>query len=87
MQIEYVGRDFELDDEIREFAAQRLRKLERFLQEPATAHLVLAVQKHFQRAELHVSHRHGDLRAAIRPGVSGNRKPLMKRISCNISGG
>jgi len=64
MQIEYVARDFKLEEPIREFCEEKLMRLERFLQEPITAHLVLEVQKHRQRAEVYVSHRHGDLRAA-----------------------
>jgi putative sigma-54 modulation protein len=64
MQIEYVARDFKLEEPIREFSEEKLKRLERFLQEPITAHLVLEVEKHRQRAEVHVSHRHGDLRAA-----------------------
>ena len=64
MLIEYVARDFKLEEPIRELSEEKLKRLERFLQEPITAHLVLEVEKHRQRAEVHVSHRHGDLRAA-----------------------
>ena len=64
MQIEYVARDFKLEEPIRELGKEKLKRLERFLQEPITAHVVLEVEKHRQRAEIHVSHRHGDLRAA-----------------------
>ncbi len=66
MQIEFVAKDYDLDEEMREFAQDRLDRLERFLQEPITAHIVLEVEGHHQRqrAELQVLHRHGQLHAS-----------------------
>ncbi|MFN7940619.1 MAG: ribosome-associated translation inhibitor RaiA [Thermoanaerobaculia bacterium] len=61
MQIEYVGRHFELDDQVRRFTEEKLGKVMKFLMEPIEVHVELESQKFRQIAELHVSHRHGAL--------------------------
>ena len=63
MNIEYVGRNYELDDRVRGFAAGKLAKLKKFLQEPAEIRVTLEVEKHRQIAEVHVTHRGGVLQA------------------------
>jgi len=63
MQIEFVARDFRIDETFRGFASGKLKKLEKFLHEPIAAHVVLEVEKHRHRAEIQVHHRHGNLQA------------------------
>jgi putative sigma-54 modulation protein len=63
MNIEYVGRNYELDDRVRRYAESKLAKLEKFLQEPVEVRVTLEVEKHRQIAEVHVAHRHGVLQA------------------------
>jgi len=63
MEIKYTGRHFQVDDQVREFAAGRLAKLARFLEEPVDVNLTLETEKHRQIAELLVSHRHGVVQA------------------------
>ncbi len=63
MQIDYVSRNFELDDHLREYAASRLGKLSRFLDEPVEVRVTLEQEKYRQIAELRVAHRHGLLQA------------------------
>ncbi len=64
MHIEYVSRNFELDDRLRDYAASKLGKLARFLDEPVEVRVTLEQEKYRQIAELHVAHRHGLLQAA-----------------------
>ena len=63
MQIDYVSRNFELDDNLRDYAATKLGKVSRFLDEPVEIRFTLEKEKHRQIAELHVAHRHGLLQA------------------------
>lgn len=63
MNIEYVGRNFQLDDEIRRHTETRLTRAVRFLQEPVEVHVTLESEKYRRRAELNVHHRHGTLQA------------------------
>ena len=64
MQIEYVSRNFDLDDRLREYAAAKIEKLSRFLDEPVEVRVTLEQEKYRQIAELHVAHRFGQLQAA-----------------------
>jgi putative sigma-54 modulation protein len=64
MQIDYVSRNFDLDDRMREYVASKLDKLGRFLDEPVEMRVTLVQEKYRQIAELHVAHRHGQLQAA-----------------------
>jgi putative sigma-54 modulation protein len=64
MNIDYVSRNFELDDNLRDYAASKLRKLSRFLDEPLEVKVNLEREKYREIAELHVAHRHGKLQAA-----------------------
>ena len=63
MQIDYVSRNFELDDRLRDYAATKLGKLSRFLDEPLEVKVTLEQEKYRQIAELSVAHRHGLLQA------------------------
>jgi len=63
MNIEYVGRNYELDDRVRRYTAGKLGKLEKFLHEPVEIRVTLEVEKHRQIADIHVSHRGGVLQA------------------------
>ena len=63
MQIDYVSRNFELDDRLRDYAASRFGKLTRFLDEPVEVRVTLEQEKYRQIAEVHVNHRHGLLQA------------------------
>jgi putative sigma-54 modulation protein len=63
MHIEYVGRSVELTDEIRDFVAERIPRVLKFLEEPVDVRLTLVEEKHRQIAELHVAHRFGLVQA------------------------
>lgn len=63
MNIEYVGRNLQIDDSIRSFAESKLPKITKFLDEPIDVRLTLEQEKHRQIADLHVAHRHGVLQA------------------------
>ena len=63
MNVDYVGRNYELDDQIREHTEEKLRKLLKFLQEPVEIRVTLEQEKHRQIAELHLAHRHGVIQA------------------------
>ena len=64
MQIDYVARNFELDDRLRDYAETKLAKLSRFLDEPVEVRVTLEQEKYRQIAELRVAHRYGLLQAA-----------------------
>jgi len=68
MDIQFTGRHFQLDDQIKSFAAGKLGKLDKFLEEPVDAQLTLETEKHRQIAELHVSHRYGTVTATEEAG-------------------
>lgn len=63
MNIEFVGRNFHMTDEIRKFTESKLDKVERFLDEPIEVHVILEVEKHRHIAEMILSHRHGTMQA------------------------
>lgn len=68
MNIEYVGRNFQLDDPTRTYAKRKLAKLDRFLEDPAEVRLTLSLDGHRHIAELHVVHRFGILQASEATG-------------------
>lgn len=68
MNIEYVGRNYDVDDRVRQYAEGKLGKLDKFLHEPVEIRVTLEVEKHRQIAEVHVSHRHGVLQATDEAG-------------------
>lgn len=67
MNIEYVGRHFHLDDEIKQYTEEQLEKVLTFVDEPVEARVSLTVEKHRDNAhhahlaEIHLSHRHGHI--------------------------
>ena len=63
MNIEYVARNFALQEDVRQFAADKLRKATKFLEEPVEVRVTLEVEKHRHVADLHVTHRFGVLQA------------------------
>jgi putative sigma-54 modulation protein len=63
MKVEYVGRGYAVDESVRRYTEDKLRKLAKFLDEPSDAHVVFEVEKHLAIAELHVTHPHGSLHA------------------------
>ena len=63
MHVEFTGRHYTLDDEIRQYSEKKLEKLEKFVDEPVEAHLILEIEHERAVAELVVYHRHGTLQA------------------------
>lgn len=63
MNIEYVARNFTLQESVRQFTADKLRKATKFLEEPVEVRVTLEVEKHRHVADLHVAHRFGVLQA------------------------
>jgi putative sigma-54 modulation protein len=63
MNIEYVGRNYDIEERVRRFAEGKLSKLDKFLQEPVEIRVTLETEKHRQIADVHVAHRHGVLQA------------------------
>ncbi len=59
MKIDYVARNYELDDRLRHFTESKLRKVTKFLQEPAEVRVSLELNKHRHKADLHLAHRFG----------------------------
>ena len=64
MKIDYVARNLELDDRIRDFTSDKLEKISKFLDEPVDIHVTLEQEKHRSIAELRIAHRFGVLQAA-----------------------
>ncbi len=64
MKIEYVARHFKIDDGIRTYTEGKLRKVERFVEEPVDVHVTLVREKHRHIAEIKLGHRHGIIQAA-----------------------
>jgi ribosome hibernation promoting factor len=63
MKIEYIGRNVQVDDRVKQHVAGKLKKVVKFLEEPIEARATLFVERHRQIAELHVAHRLGVLQA------------------------
>lgn len=81
MQIEFVARDFRIDETVRDFTSGKLKKLEKFLQEPIAAHVVLEVEKHRHRAEIQIRHRHGSLQATEETeGMQGSLSLVVDKL-------
>jgi len=57
MNIEIVGRQIDITPAIRDFTEEKLRKLEKLLDGPLDAHVVLAIEKHRHTAEIKVKSR------------------------------
>ena len=63
MQIDYVGRNVQLDDATRTYTEKKLQRAIRFLEEPVEIRVILEKEGHRRIAELHVHHRFGVLQA------------------------
>jgi len=63
MNIEFVGRGYEVNDVDRNLAEDKLRKVVKFLDEPIEIHITLEKEKHRHIADLNIHHRHGSLQA------------------------
>lgn len=68
MQIEFIGRNYQIDDRVRAYTEEKLHKLDKFLQEPVEIRVTLETEKHRQIAEVHVRHRLGTLDATVEGG-------------------
>lgn len=68
MNVDYVARNCELDDRIRDFTEKKLRKVTKFLQEPTEIRVALEIEKHRHIAELHLAHRFGVVQATEETG-------------------
>jgi len=64
MNIDFVAHSVQLDDQIREYAENKLNKLTKFLDEPIEIRVSLARERHRCLAELRVAHRFGLIQAA-----------------------
>ncbi|MDY7093115.1 MAG: ribosome-associated translation inhibitor RaiA [Acidobacteriota bacterium] len=64
MNIEYVGKHFDLNEAIKDFCATRLDKVARFVDEPVEVRITLEQEKNRFHADLHLSHRFGVLQSA-----------------------
>jgi putative sigma-54 modulation protein len=63
MKIEFTGRQTGIPDELRRLAERKLQKVGKLLPVVTRAHVILAVDKHRQVAEVSVHSRHLDLTA------------------------
>lgn len=61
MNLEMTGRQVEITPALREFAEDKLRKLEKLLDGPLEIHVVLGIAKHRHMAEIHVKSRTASL--------------------------
>lgn len=68
MHIEITGRQLEVTPALREFAEDKLKKIERLLEGPLEAHVVLAIEKHRHMAEIQVKSRTALLSGAQESG-------------------
>src|SRR5262245_9013400 len=57
MKIDMTGRHVEITPALREFVEEKLGKLERLLDTPLEAHVVLSINKHRQVAEIQIKTR------------------------------
>lgn len=63
MNIDFVGRGYQIDDRVRQFTEDKLGKIEKFLEEPAEIRVTLTEEKHRHTADLHIHHKLGLLQA------------------------
>jgi putative sigma-54 modulation protein len=59
MNVEYVGRGYDVDERLKDYTDGKLTKILKFLQEPIEIQVTLAEERHHHTAEIHVTHRHG----------------------------
>lgn len=63
MNAEFVGRHYDIDDNLRSYAEQRLEAAERFADDPAHAHVAFTSEGHRCIVDIQFSHRFGTLHA------------------------
>ena len=63
MNIDFVAHSVQLDDQIREYAENKISKLTKFLDEPIEIRIFLNQERHRCQAELRVAHRFGLIQA------------------------
>lgn len=63
MNIEYNGRNYTIDDRVREVVTEKLQKLAKVLDKPIDARVTLSAEKRKFVADLHLHHRHGSIQA------------------------
>jgi len=63
MNIEYLARNYVADEPVRRHCEEKLRKVLKFLDEPAAVHVTLELVKHRCVADVLVNHRWGALQA------------------------
>ncbi len=64
MNIDFVAHSVQLDDNIRDYAENKLSKLTKFLDEPIEIRVSLSQERHRCLAELRIAHRFGLIQAA-----------------------
>ena len=88
MKIDITGRQIEITPALKEFAEEKLSKLEKLLVGPVEAHVVLAIAKHRHIAEIKVKSPHtvlsgteetGDLYASIGEVVDKLERQALKQ--------
>ena len=68
MELEITGRHIDVTPALKEFTEEKLRKLERLLDGPLEAHVVLFIEKHRHIAEIQVKGRNAVLSSAQETG-------------------
>ena len=68
MNIEYVGRNYAVDDSVRGYIEGKLGKVTKFVQEPVEIRVTLETEKHRQIADLHIAHKNGVFQATEETG-------------------
>ena len=63
MNIEYNGRNYTIDDRVRDQVSEKLKKLEKLLDDPIDVRVTLSAEKRKYVADLHIHHRHGTIQA------------------------
>lgn len=64
MIIDYVARNFDLDEQVREYTEGKLPKVTKFLEEPVEIRVIMERTKHLFEVDLHIAHRFGVIQAA-----------------------
>src|SRR5918992_1161551 len=82
MKTEIIGRNVQIDDRLRRSVEAKLRKLEKFLDEPVEMRVTLAAERHRHMAELHVTHRLGVLQGT--EGSDGNLLDAFQRVTAKV---
>jgi putative sigma-54 modulation protein len=68
MKIEITGRHVDITPALRQFVEEKLNKLDRVLDGPSEAHVVLAIAKHRHLAEVKIVARHTVLSGSVETG-------------------